>query len=88
MADSRKTESTLSTVGPGTFVCVRTDAEGRDGVRLKRLGICEGRTLTLVTAGDPMILEVVGARIGISRQLAGHVVVEPSDASVDAGAAL
>ena len=45
----------------------------QDGLRLKRLGICEGRIVRLVQSGDPMIIEVVGCRIGISRRLANHV---------------
>lgn len=58
------------------LIC-RVDAQHEDGVRLKRLGICEGRRVQLVQTGDPLILRVVGCRVGVSRHLASHVWVQP-----------
>ena len=75
-------ESCLSDVGPDAFVCVRVDAGGENAIRLKRLGICESRPLELVFAGDPMVIRVCGSNIGLSRQLAALVFVEPSSSSL------
>jgi Fe2+ transport system protein FeoA len=68
----------LSQALPGQVFCVRLDAEGEDAVRLKRMGICEGRELRILQVGDPMILLCSGARIGLSRALAEHVQVQPA----------
>lgn len=45
--------------------------------RLKSMGVCVGRRLMLVRAGDPMIVKVLGSRIGISARLADQVMVLP-----------
>ncbi len=45
--------------------------------RLKAMGVCVGRRLMLVRAGDPMIVKVLGSRIGISARLARRVRVLP-----------
>ncbi len=44
--------------------------------RLKTLGVCLGRRVELVKAGDPLILKVFGSRLGLSAALASHVQVE------------
>ena len=64
----------------GAVRVIRVDAAGSDAIRVKRMGICEGRELRFVQNGDPMILLVSGARVGLSRQLASQVVVECVDA--------
>ena len=56
-------------------------ADGDNAIRLKRLGICAGRRIVLVQNGDPLIVLVVGSRIGISRQLAECIRVVPCEAS-------
>ena len=81
MIESCKYVSCLSGVRPGDFVCVRVEAGGENAIRLKRLGICESRPLELVFAGDPMVIRVCGSNIGLSRQLAALVFVEPSSSS-------
>jgi len=48
-----------------------------DAVRLKRLGSCVGRRVQLVQAGDPLILRVHGARLGLSARLAERIRVTP-----------
>jgi len=53
---------------------VATDDE--DTQRLKTLGVCLGRRVELVRAGDPLILKVFGSRLGISAELARRVQVE------------
>ena len=45
--------------------------------RLKSMGVCVGRRLMLVRSGDPMIVKVLGTRIGISARLARNVMVLP-----------
>ncbi len=63
-------------VNPGTFRCVNVECEGDAMIRLKRLGICGERTIEVMLPGDPMVLRVVGSRLGISRQLAESVIVD------------
>ena len=50
-----------------------------DAVRLKRMGICVGRRVRLIQAGDPLIVRVVGCRVGISRRLAASILVTPEE---------
>ncbi len=57
----------------GTYTCVRVTGDPDMQVRLKRMGICDRRMITVLQAGDPMILSVVGARIAVSRYLADCV---------------
>jgi len=45
--------------------------------RLKSMGVCVGRRLMLIRPGDPMIVKVLGSRIGISARLANQVMVLP-----------
>jgi len=53
---------------------ISTDDE--DTQRLKTLGVCVGRRIELVRAGNPLILKVFGSRLGISAELASRVRVE------------
>jgi len=55
-------------------------------VRLKRMGICDRRTITVLQAGDPMILSVVGAKVAVSRYLAECVQVGETDFAVGSSA--
>ena len=41
--------------------------------RLMSMGVCEGRMVELILRGDPLILKVFGARIGVSARLARRV---------------
>ena len=68
---------TLSELQPLEIaVVVELDAVEDDVLRLKHLGICSGRRVQLVKAGDPLILRVLGSRIGLSARLAELVKVE------------
>ena len=51
-------------------------AEGDDAVRLKALGMCVGRQVQLIQSGDPLIVRVLGARVGLSARLAAVVYTE------------
>ncbi len=44
--------------------------------RLMAMGLCVGRELEVIRQGNPLILRLLGARIGVSGRLARHVVVE------------
>ena len=46
------------------------EVEPADANRLKALGICVGRQVQLIQSGDPLILRVLGARVGLSSRLA------------------
>jgi Fe2+ transport system protein FeoA len=45
--------------------------------RLRELGLCEGRTLRVVTNSDPLICQVGDGRFGLCRRLARSIWVEP-----------
>ncbi|RMG43727.1 MAG: ferrous iron transport protein A [Acidobacteria bacterium] len=47
---------------------------------LKTMGVCEGRRVMLVRRGDPMIVKVLGARLGVSARLAELVLTRPCPA--------
>jgi len=74
--------TSLSNVSvPGLFRCVDVLCEGDCAVQLKRLGICEGRDLEVIQCGDPMVVRIVGAEIGVSRSLAASVLVSAEKAA-------
>lgn len=66
---------TQATVG-GVFRVVAVEAQCDDAARLKAMGVCLGRRLSLVQMGDPLIVCVVGSRLGLSARLAETVLVE------------
>jgi Fe2+ transport system protein FeoA len=53
---------------------IETDDEETE--RLKMLGVCPGRRVELVRAGDPLILKIFGTRLGLAGSLAMRVSVE------------
>jgi Fe2+ transport system protein FeoA len=52
------------------------EAAAADLDRLEAMGLCVGRTVEVVKAGDPMIVRVLGTRIGLAAVLARTVRVE------------
>ena len=71
------TRVALPQLPPGTVARVAAvEAEHDDATRLKALGLCVGRQVALVKAGDPLVVRVLGARVGISARLAVGVLVE------------
>ena len=52
-------------------------AEEVDAVRLKSLGVCVGRRIELIKSGDPLIVRILGTRLGLSARLAAAVEVQP-----------
>jgi Fe2+ transport system protein FeoA len=70
-------ELRLDELQPRTCAVVRRiESEDEDIQRLKTLGICIGRRVELVKAGDPLIVRVFGSRLGISAELASRVWLE------------
>ena len=67
----------LDALPPRVCAVVRSvETDDEDTHRLKTLGVCVGRRIELVRAGDPLILKVFGSRLGISAELARRVRVE------------
>jgi ferrous iron transport protein A len=52
------------------------DLKESDDNRLRTLGICPGRRVWLVRRGDPMVIKVMGTRLGLAAELAQQVTVE------------
>lgn len=54
-------------------VITHVEAGDAEVDQLKSMGVCLGREVMLVRAGDPLILKVMGTRIGMSARLATGV---------------
>ena len=54
----------------------RIESESEEIQRLKTLGICVGRRVEIVKAGDPLIVRIFGSSIGMSVELASKVWLE------------
>lgn len=60
-------------------IVIDLDLGDNDDKRLRTLGICPGRRVWLVRRGDPMVLKVMGTRLGLAAELARRVTVEVCD---------
>lgn len=79
-AGPRLVEARVDELRPYECAVVRRmDGAGDDVERLKSMGLCLGRRVELVRAGDPLILRVLGVRLGVSARLAAGIVVERCD---------
>lgn len=58
----------------------RIDAPADDADRLKVMGVCVGRRVQLIQRGDPMIIRVLGSRLGLSARLGHQVIVASCEA--------
>ncbi len=58
---------------------LKVKAESDDVKKLMAMGVCEGRIIKLVHLGEPMILQVLGSRIGVSSRLGETVEVAPCE---------
>jgi ferrous iron transport protein A len=69
----------LSAVRAGASVRVLR-LEGRPEVchRLREMGFCENSVIRCVQSGAACICQIQHARVGLSQQLARHIVVEPA----------
>jgi Fe2+ transport system protein FeoA len=67
----------LDQLPPRVCAVVRSvETDDEDTKRLKTLGVCLGRRVELVRAGNPLILKIFGSRLGLSAELAARVRVE------------
>ena len=68
------TSTPLPELEPGCVARIAEfDVEPADATRLKAMGICVGRQVQLVQAGDPLIVRVLGTRVGLSARLAAGI---------------
>ena len=44
--------------------------------RLMAMGLCVGREVEVLRHGNPLIVRLLGARVGVSARVAQHVLVE------------
>jgi Fe2+ transport system protein FeoA len=73
----RPGEMRLTELQPQRCAVVRhIESEDEEIQRLKTLGICVGRRVELLKAGDPLIVRVFGSRLGLSAELAARVWLE------------
>jgi Fe2+ transport system protein FeoA len=67
----------LDELPPRVCAVVRSvETDDEETKRLKTLGVCVGRRVELVRAGNPLILKIFGSRLGLSAELAARVRVE------------
>lgn len=54
------------------------EIEGRDSamLRLMAMGLCVGREIAVLRHGNPLIIQLLGARVGLSGVVAHRIVVE------------
>jgi Fe2+ transport system protein FeoA len=67
--------SAMPVGGCGRVVSV--DVSAADLERLEVMGLCEGRVVCVIKDGDPMIVRVLGTRIGLAAALAAKVRLRP-----------
>jgi Fe2+ transport system protein FeoA len=68
----------LSRVKAGTVVCIKELAASPElRVRLREMGFCEQQRIKLLSRHSNIICQVCNARLGISKQLAETILVEP-----------
>lgn len=58
-----------------TLMVADVTVEGVDADRLQAMGFCRGRRIELVKAGDPLIVRVLGSRVGLAGRLAAEILV-------------
>lgn len=67
----------LDELPSGTRAVVQHIESADDAVRrLMAMGLCVGRELEIVRHGNPLIVRLLGARVGVSGRVARHVWVE------------
>jgi Fe2+ transport system protein FeoA len=68
----------LSHVQAGSTVCIKELTASPDVTnRLRELGLCEDQHIRLVSHATNIICQVCNARLGISKQLAETIMVQP-----------
>lgn len=61
----------------GELEVVEVSSEDGATNRMRELGICPGKRVAVVRAGNPAILAVSGSRFALSRELMVRVLVRP-----------
>lgn len=73
-------KQTLAEVPRSTVQVAAIDLLPEDELRVKTMGLCVGRRVEVLQTGDPLIVDIAGAHVGVSRRLAmGIVISEPAD---------
>lgn len=85
MSTATNTSATTLSDLPAGALC-RVDAvslEPEHAARMAGLGISAGRQVRVVRAGEPLVVQVYGSRIGLAQALARHIIVkaEPAEAT-------
>ena len=73
----------LDQAASGSYLVRHISVDDEHTARLKQFGICEGRTIRVVTTGNPMILVVQNTRVGLSRAFAASIDVVKQDAATE-----
>jgi Fe2+ transport system protein FeoA len=63
-------------VGQVGLIVEMNEPDQEQADRLKALGLCVGRRIELLKGGNPMILRVLGSRIGLALRLAKRITVD------------
>jgi Fe2+ transport system protein FeoA len=61
-------------------VIAEVEVAQADLQRLEVMGICPGRFVKVIKPGDPLVVRVLGTRIGLAAALAAFVYVSPCEA--------
>ena len=78
MGNKQLQEHPLAQMGKGDVaVITRVDGDDDEMARLKAMGLCTGHAVEVIQHGDPLIVKVIGTRIGVSARLAEKVFVNP-----------
>ena len=46
--------------------------------QLMAMGLCVGRQIEIIRHGNPLIIRLLGARVGVSARVALHILVQPT----------
>lgn len=71
-----------------TLVVSRIALCDEEELRLRVMGICVGRPLQMVRRGEPLIVNVSGTHIVMSRVLADSIFVQPAQPALGAARAV
>ena len=67
----------LDELPSGTRAVVHKIDSADDALRrLMAMGLCVGREIEVIRHGNPLILRLLNARVGLSSRVARHIVVE------------
>ena len=76
IATSHVNRCRLDELPSGTRAVVqRIDGADAGIQRLMAMGLCVGREVEVVRQGNPLIVRLLGARIGVSGRVAKHILV-------------